>query len=294
MSLKPFILQSLFVLLFCTSFLYAVDPHHSPFRLDSYDGLEAYVGSIDYPTTQITREVLISEAKRVWDFLPKTGGPAMVSALYTANEKKIYFATSIKGPAAKKDLGFPPLLTNALDSCKKELANQGAHIFSGRCAELMVIAEWYYQNGGGHPDSHVQLPASGKLIVAVNHDRQVIEPCSENTPVPSKGVPFGCADVLPKLGFKADEIVETDPESCQIRRRSFGGLTVRGCVPKKPKPSPPGKPAPKKPTVQKPRPGKPKRPSNNKPKPVSPKMPAKPKTRGPRKLRARSNKGLKH
>ncbi|KIL58533.1 hypothetical protein M378DRAFT_170532, partial [Amanita muscaria Koide BX008] len=70
------------------------------------------------------------------------------------------------------------------------------------------------------PDSHVQLPASGKLIVAVNYNREVIDPCSETAP---GGIRFGCADVLPKFGFTAEEIVTTNPE-CQMRRRGFGGL----------------------------------------------------------------------
>ncbi|KAM6490579.1 hypothetical protein JOM56_013922 [Amanita muscaria] len=271
MSLKSFILQSFFVLAFCTSSLFA----QNPFNLEGVNGFTAYVGYLSYPH-DIPPDFVVSEAKRVWGYLPQTGGPGMVSALWTGG-RQIYFASSVKGSGDPGPaMGYPPVITNALHACKQERASLGDHIFGESCSELMVITKWYRMN-------HGNLPPTGKLIVAVDHNRQVRAPCSEVDAGPQHRVPFGCADILQKVGFRADEIVATDPASCQIGRRSFGGLTVRGCVPKKPtaKPLPPGKPAPKKPTVQTPPQGKPKPAPATKPntpsKPAPPRMPAKPK-----------------
>ncbi|KIL58536.1 hypothetical protein M378DRAFT_315476 [Amanita muscaria Koide BX008] len=310
MSLKSLILQSLFVLLFCTSFLSATD--RFGVERSKWNGVEAYIGSLEYPdSTVITRHFLVQEAKAFWKSLPPTGGPGMVSALYAGN-RKIYFATSITGTPRdgnNQNLGFPRLITDILDVCRRgQDGLDGTHVFHERCAELMVITEWHLKN----PNSHL---AEGKLIVAVDHNLAVRRPCSweDHHDQPQFGkTPFGCDDVLHQLGFTSDQIVETDPGpelACPMRRRGFGGLIERGCVPKKStaKHSPSGKPAPKKPapkkpTAQGPRQGKPKPPSNNRSKSTPPKMPAKsmkapsnrgPKQRLPAKSKAPSNRGPK-
>ncbi|KAM6490574.1 hypothetical protein JOM56_013917 [Amanita muscaria] len=300
MSLKSFILQSLFVLLFCTSFLSALDIRLSP---QEKNGLRWREG-VKHSTTP-TREALIEQAKAAMESIPKSRRPGMVSALWT-NDGNIYFATSLRGQGKlpgdiETKLELDPRVSKALNNRLRYLPKpaDAKHVWDGKCAEIMVIGAWYRIHHGA------ELPKSGKLIVAVNQDLQVTNPCSiehQNVGKKNRKSRIGCFDFLTEMGFVEREIVlSNDPThkpptlACQIGRP----LTKRGCVPKKPtaKHSPPGKS-----TAQAPRQGKPKPPSNNRPKSTPPKMPAKskapsnrgPKRRLPAKPKAPSDKGPKH
>ncbi|KIL57112.1 hypothetical protein M378DRAFT_28085 [Amanita muscaria Koide BX008] len=291
MSGKSFMLQSLFALLFCTYFLSAQafliqhkvnvkDIHGKEHEIHYWEGSIHHSG-------QPTQKELVAAARSAMQSLQvlQEERPGAISALW-AGKDTIYLASSLGGGAgsipgsAEVVLGIDSRILQAFRDCTKALTNPaGRHRYGGKCAEIMVLQEWYRAQGHA-PEKN--LPNFPKLIASVSYTFTFIPPCAPRED--QSGNRFGCSNVLDKLGFKDGEIVRIDPDpnwdQCTgtRRRRSFSGLTERGCVPKKPtaKPSPQGRPALKKPTAQAPRQGKPK------PLPIN-KMPAKPKARSNRK-----------
>ncbi|KAF8459769.1 hypothetical protein BDZ91DRAFT_766748 [Kalaharituber pfeilii] len=153
--------------------------------------------------TQETMEMLKARLRK--DQWPPNTWPAALSG-FTVDRKKIYFATSIRGPGAVpgkagKAMGIQKQVIKALDVCKARVGSGWGHNNDGKCGEIMATNAWFKENG---PNSSL-INQDKKLIVTVNQNREPIRPC-QNSHKDEKGAVYGCRDYLRELGFKPDQV----------------------------------------------------------------------------------------
>ncbi|KAF8475462.1 hypothetical protein BDZ91DRAFT_709657 [Kalaharituber pfeilii] len=200
---------------------------------------------------------------------------------FTVDRKKIYFATSIKGPGrvpgkAGKAMRIQKQVIKALEACNARDPNRKGHNNSGKCGEIMTTNAWFKENG---PNSSL-VNQDNKLMVTVAGSGRAIPPCQDSHK-DEIGTIFGCCEYLHELGFKPGQVHGWEDQTCPPPNSPTAPnkpeTQPETSTPQKPETQPETSTPQKPETNPNPTPPKP----ETKPNPTPPKPETKPKTPAP-------------
>ncbi|KAF8459764.1 hypothetical protein BDZ91DRAFT_766745 [Kalaharituber pfeilii] len=202
------------LLLLCSHVLAAgIELEEMVWEVPNRGELYGYMGTITLPE-EITMTQLTTDTKETMEMLkarlrkdqwPPDTWPAALSG-FTVDRKKIYFATSIRGPGAVpgkagKAMDIQKQVIKALDTCKARVGSGWGHNNDGKCGEIMATNAWFKENG---PNSSL-INKDKKLIVTFNKNGGLMDPCHDSNK-DEKGAVYGCRGYLRELGFKPDQV----------------------------------------------------------------------------------------